>query len=424
MAWVTEWAPTADELNSCIDCGLCLPACPTFRLTGDESASPRGRIAAMRAVDRGMTPIDERFGAVMDMCLQCRACETACPSLVPFGRLMEGARGEVAAHQPDTATIGKRILFGRLVGSRALVAFGSALIGLSQRARLPDVMPGTLGRASALRTVPIPAPTTAGREWFPEGEPVGTVAFLSGCVMDPWYAQTHVAVIQVLRTAGYRVVAPREQTCCGALAAHEGAAYDAARMAARNVEAFAGFDHVVVDSAGCSAHMAGYGHWTDGGGELAPRVFDANVFIAGLIASGSLPTFDGDQPIAVQDPCHLRHAQRIVEEPRTILRAAGYQPVEIDPAGMCCGAAGAYQLSHPEVSKQLGLQKAEQVRATGLTVVASANPGCEMQLKRSLGAGYEVVHPIEVYWEAIEARDMRHETGDTDNLWSVFGSHV
>jgi glycolate oxidase iron-sulfur subunit len=181
-------------------------------------------------------------------------------------------------------------------------------------------------------------------------------------------------------------------------------------MAAQNVEAFAGFDHVVADSAGCSAHMKGYGHLTDGGGELAPRVFDANVFIAGLIESGSLPAFGGDRPIAVQDPCHLRHAQRIVEEPRAILRAAGYRPVETDPAGMCCGAAGAYQLSHPEVSEQLGLQKAEQVSATGLTLVASANPGCEMQLRRYLGAGYEVVHPIEVYWEAIETRDSRHET--------------
>jgi glycolate oxidase iron-sulfur subunit len=227
--------------------------------------------------------------------------------------------------------------------------------------------------------------------------------------MDPWYSATHVAVIQVLRTAGYRVVAPKQQTCCGALAAHEGAAYDAARMAAQNVEVFAGFDHVVVDSAGCSAHVKGYGHWTDGGDDLAQRVVDANEFIAGLIESGSLPVFDGDLPVAVQDPCHLRHAQRIVEEPRTILRAAGCEPVEIDPVGMCCGAAGAYQLSHPEVSAQLGLQKAEQIAASGLTRVASANPGCEMQLRTYLGPAYDVVHPVEVYWEAIETRDMRLE---------------
>lgn len=404
MVWVTQWAPTAEELKSCIDCGLCLPACPTFRLTGDESASPRGRIAAMRVVDRGLAPIDERFGAVMDLCLQCRACETACPSLVPFGRLMEGARGEVAAHAPDSTTIGRRILLGRLVGSRPLVALTSWLIGLIQRTHIPAVPSGVLQKTDALRTVPIPTPTTAGREWLPEGEPTGTVAFLSGCVMDPWYSETHVAVIQLLRTAGYRVVAPSSQTCCGALAAHEGAAYDAARMAAQNVEAFTESGPVIVDSAGCSAHMKGYGHWADGGGELARRVVDANEFIAGLIESGSLPVIEGDRPIAVQDPCHLRHAQRIIEEPRTILRAAGYEPVEIDAGGMCCGAAGAYQMSHPEVSEQLGLQKAEQVAATGLARVASPNPGCEMQLKTYLGAAYEVVHPIEVYWEALCAK--------------------
>ena len=410
MSWVTKWAPTARELNSCIDCGLCLPVCPTFRLTGDESASPRGRIAAMRAVDRGLAPIDERFGGVMDLCLQCRACETACPSLVPFGRMMEGARGEVAALEPDFATIGRRVVFGRLIESRVMVALGSSLIGLSQRSGVANALPGALGMIESLRTVPIPAPSTAGREWLPEGEPAGTVGFLSGCVMDPWYSATHVAVIQVLRTAGYRVVAPQGQTCCGALAAHEGAAYDAERMAVRNAEVFVDFDQVVVDSAGCSAHMKGYGHLADGGDDLAQRVVDANEFVAGLIESGSLPAFDGDRPIAVQDPCHLRHAQRIVDEPRVILRAAGYEPVEIDPAGMCCGAAGAYQLSHPEVSEQLGLAKAEQVAASGVTKVASANPGCEMQLRRHLGESYEVVHPIEVYWEAIETRDMRHET--------------
>lgn len=415
MAWVTEWAPTAEELNTCIDCGLCLPACPTFRLTGDESASPRGRIAAMRAVDRGVVPIDERFGDVMDLCLQCRACETACPSLVPFGRMMEGARAEVAAYKPDAATVGKRVLFGRVIESRAMVALGSSLLGLGQRAGLPGAMTGVLGRADALRSVPIPAPSTAGHEWHPDGEPAGTVAFLSGCVMDPWYSATHVAVIQVLRTAGYRVVAPKQQTCCGALAGHEGAAYDAARMAMQNVEAFEGFDHIVVDSAGCSAHMKSYGHWTDGGDDLAQRVIDANEFIAGLIESGSLPAFDGELPIAVQDPCHLRHAQRIVEEQRTILRAAGCKPVEIDAFGMCCGAAGAYQLSHPEVSEQLGLQKAEQITATGLTRVASANPGCEMQLKTYLGPECEVVHPIEVYWNAIENQEPRMKIQD----WTI-----
>jgi len=359
----------------------------------------------MRAVDSGVVGVDERFAEVMSLCLQCRACEVACPSLVQFGRLMEGARAEVTAQVPDWRSVATRTVFGRAVASRSAVVALSWLVGVTQRMNLASALPGLARKASALRPLPLPVPATAGREWLPEGEPVGTVAFLAGCVMDQWYSDVHVAVIQVLRTAGYRVVAPARQTCCGALAAHEGAAYDAARMAARNVEAFAGYDLVVVDSAGCSAHMKGYDHWTEGGADLAARVVDANEFIAGLIGEGSLPKISGNEiPVAIQDPCHLRHAQGIVEEPRSILRAAGYEPTEIDPSGMCCGAAGAYQLSHPEMSEELGRQKAVQVEATGLTRVASANPGCEMQLKMYLDDGIEVVHPIELYWDSIADR--------------------
>ncbi len=408
MTWITEFAPTTEGLNACIDCGLCLPTCPTYRLTGDESASPRGRIAAMRAVDRGLMPVDDRFASVMDLCLQCLACETACPSLVPFGKLMEGARAEIAAHRPDTATIGKRVLFGRLVGFRPALVFLSWLLAIAQRLRLTDFLPSSAAKAAALRPVPIPIPSTVGHEWLPEGEPVGTVAFLSGCVMDQWYSDVHVAVIEVIRTAGYRVVAPPNQTCCGAMAAHEGAAYDAARMAERNVAAFAGYDTVLVDSAGCSAHMKDYDHWTEGGSDLSTRVVDATEFIADLIAEGALPAaVETTELIAIQDPCHLRHAQGIIEEPRAILRAAGLEPVEIDPTGMCCGAAGAYQLSHPEISDELGRKKASQITATGLPRVASANPGCEMQLKTFLDDGVEVVHPVEVYWEAMNTRPVR-----------------
>jgi len=404
MGWVTEFAPTAGELNACIDCGLCLPVCPTFRATGDESASPRGRIAAMRGVDHRLVEVDDRFAEVMGLCLQCLACEVACPSLVHFGRLMEGARAEVVAQLPDRRTIATRTVFGRAIASRSTVVLLSWVVGAVQRMHLVAALPGLASKASALRTIPLPVPTTAGHEWLPEGEPIGTVGFLAGCVMDQWYSDVHTAVIQVLRTAGYRVVVPRNQTCCGALAAHEGAAYDAARMAAQNVEAFKDFDLVVVDSAGCSAHMKGYGNWTDGGDGLASRIVDVNEFIATLLDTGLLPRVEGGTPIAVQDPCHLRHAQGIVDEPREILRAAGYDPVETDPAGMCCGAAGAYQLDHPEMSDMLGRMKSVRVEATGLDLVASANPGCEMQLRSYLDDGVTVAHPIELYWGAISSR--------------------
>jgi glycolate oxidase iron-sulfur subunit len=358
----------------------------------------------MRAVESGIIGVDKRFAEVMDGCLQCRACEVACPSLVQFGRLMEGARAEVTAQVQDWRSVATRTVFGRAVASRSTIVMISWLVGVVQRMNVAPALPGVAQKITVLRRIPLPVPTTAGHEWLPEGEPVGTVAFLSGCVMDQWYSDVHAAIIQVLRAAGYRVVAPPNQTCCGALAAHEGAACDAAKMAAQNVDAFAGYDLVVVDSAGCSAHMRGYDHWAAGGGDLVARVVDANELIAALIHEGSLPTFAGERiPIAVQDPCHLRHVQGIVDEPRSILRAAGYEPVEIDPAAMCCGAAGAYQLSHPEMSDELGRQKATQIEATGLTRVASANPACEMQLRTYLDEEIEVVHPIEVYWAALRA---------------------
>ena len=218
--------------------------------------------------------------------------------------------------------------------------------------------------------------------------------------MDPWFSGVHAAVIQLLRAAGYRVVAPGAQTCCGALAAHEGAADAARSFAERNRAAFAGMDTVVVDAAGCTAHLKDYRHW---GGGLGPEVTDATELIAALISGGSLPTVNGDgDAVAVQDPCHLRHAQRIVDEPRAILRAGGYTVVEIDRQGLCCGAAGAYRLSFPETSDELGRRKADQVRASGAAVVASANPGCEMQLRSQLGDGVRIAHPVELYWEAVQ----------------------
>ena len=402
MTWATEWAPTQHELDACVDCGLCLPHCPTFRLTGDEAASPRGRLAAMRAVHTGSMGVDDRFAEVMDFCLQCRACEVVCPSMVPFGRAMEGARAEVAAQISSRTTTARRVVFGKAIGKRALVNAASWMAAGSQRTGIATKLPGPLSRTTGLRPIPLPVPSTRGRTWEPEGTPRGTVGLLSGCVMDPWFSGVHVALVQVLRHAGYRVTAPAEQTCCGALAAHEGAASEAAAMAQRNAAAFDDVDIVVADAAGCSAHLKEYEQW--GGSGLAPRARDATEVVALLIGDGLLPTVHADRGrIAVQDPCHLRHAQRIVDEPRAILRAAGYQPVEIDPIGMCCGAAGAYQLSHPEASDELGRRKAEQVLATGAAVVASANPGCEMQLRSQLGDAVRVVHPVELYWESVQA---------------------
>lgn len=400
-SWRTRWAPTPAELSACVECGLCLPHCPTFRLTGDESASPRGRLNAMSAVARGELPLDEAFADVMQFCLQCRACEAACPSLVPFGRAMEGARAEVAAAMPGDGRITRRAV-GKWLGRRRLVGLATFTAALGQRVGAGRWLPGRLGSGlRGLRRLPMRRRSVVGRSAGPD-RPVASVGLLAGCVMDPWFTGVHEATIDVLTAAGYRVVVPPEQTCCGALATHDGAADDAARLAAINVVAFAECDLVVADAAGCSAHLRGYDHVVGDGASLAARALDATVLVAQAIAEGRLPMLPTNgRRVAVQDPCHLRHAQRVVHEPRAILRAAGYEVVEIDPDGMCCGAAGVYSLARPEASHELGQRKAAQVKATGVDLVASANPGCEIQLRSHLGPSASVAHPIELYAEAL-----------------------
>jgi glycolate oxidase iron-sulfur subunit len=230
------------------------------------------------------------------------------------------------------------------------------------------------------------------------------VALLTGCIQDQWFRSTNAAAIELLEMAGFRVEAPSAQTCCGALAAHDGKARQAAELAAKNVSALVDYDMVVATAAGCSAHLREYGHWSPEGAAIGEVAVDITVAVAREIERGNLPLLHQDNgAIAIQDPCHLRHAQRVVEEPRAILVAGGYRPVEIDPLGLCCGAAGAYTVLQPEASRQLGNQKADQIRSSGVSRVASANPGCEMQIRSAMEGSVVVAHPIEWYLEAVRS---------------------
>ncbi len=408
MGFVTTDAPTRDELSACVQCGLCLPHCPTFRLTGLETASPRGRLMAMSAVLSGVADVDDEFEDIIDFCLGCRACEAVCPGLTPYGRVLEGARAEIAVQRPSPKRRLRRWILGRLLGSRSLMSAVTVVASLAQRGNGGRLLPGSVRRSFAGLRPLAGRERWTGRSADPVGPARGTAALLAGCVMEPWFSSVHEATVGLLRRAGFRVVVPASQTCCGALAAHDGHADEARRLARQNVAAFAGVDLVVADAAGCSAHLKEYRHWAGAQGqEMAAKVRDVTEVVAELIADGHLPRLAVPRgPVAVQDPCHLRHAQRIVEPPRDILRAAGYVPVEIDPDGMCCGAAGTYAILHPDTSLELGENKADQVRSSGSTIVASANPGCEIQLRSLLGAGYRVAHPVELYWEAlVEAAD-------------------
>lgn len=399
MAWVTDHHPTTTELDACVQCGLCLPVCPTFRLTGRETASPRGRLHAMSAVHTGMIEVDESFAGIIDFCLGCRACEPVCPGLVPYGRTLEGTRAEIDAQIPGRARR-NRWTVGRALGSRALMRLAGFGVSLAQSLGLTRLAPEKYKRITAgLRSLQRRPPSSVGHVGG-SGD-AGTVGLLAGCIQDEWFRPVNDAAITLLERAGYRVAVPERQTCCGALAAHDGKAEAAERYMSQNADAFGGYDMVVATAAGCSAHLADY-RWM--GHE--PETLDITVAVARAIEAGLLPQVDADNgPMAIQDPCHLRHAQRVIAEPRAIVTAAGYEVVETDEAGLCCGAAGLYTVLQPEASGRLGKQKADQVRATGATRVASANPGCEMQLRSHLEADFEIKHPIEWYLEAVASQE-------------------
>lgn len=410
MGYQTPYAPTRSELSNCIQCGLCLPQCPTFRLTGKETDSPRGRLTAMTAVLDGVVEIDDVFEETLSFCLGCRACEPVCPSMVPYGRTLEGARAEIAFQRTGWKRPLRNWITVTLLGNSnimALITWGTALI---QRTRLARLAPGRLRKAmTGLRRIRWNTPSLRGKTFEPQTYPIGTVGMLTGCIMGPWFPGVHAASISLLVRAGYRVVVPPGQTCCGALAAHDGAANGAKRMATRNIEAFSDVDYVVADAAGCSAHLKDYPHWVT---SLDPKSWqpkDINELIAEAIETGRLPRLRQNRgKVALQHPCHLRNAQGITAQPRTILTAAGYLPIDIDT--MCCGAAGFYSILRPETSTRLVKDKTEDIHRIGSTIVASANPGCEMHLRAHLDQQYKVLHPVELYDTALAETTITTDT--------------
>jgi glycolate oxidase iron-sulfur subunit len=357
----------------------------------------------MKAVHNGVLEVDEAFQGIIDFCLGCRACEPVCPGMVPYGRALEGTRAEIVAQRPSASHRLRSFLLGTVLGSPTWLRLGSGALSVGQWARLTSLAPSRFRRLSTgLRRLHGRPRGTIGHTG---GSGVsGTVGLLAGCIQDQWFRPVNHAAVELLEMAGYRVEVPTGQVCCGALAAHDGKAGEAHALARRNLPAFAGFDQVVVSGAGCSAHVSEYGHWAEGGEVVGERTVDVTVAVARAIEAGLLPRIaPGSGRVAIQDPCHLRHAQRVTAEPRTVLSAGGYEVVEIDPAGLCCGAAGLYTILQPEASQRLGELKAGQVRSKDVTRVASANPGCEMQLRSALGPGYEIAHPIEWYLRAVKA---------------------
>ncbi len=379
--------PADADLATCVACGLCLPHCPTYRLTGEESASPRGRIAAMRAVAEGSASVDTTFMSFMDLCLSCRACEDVCPSHVPFGRMMERARVQVEPLRPRRERFLRWFGLDVVLPRKKLLWLAAAL--------QPLATPFLPKRVRALAPKPSELFGRLPEVTEPAGEPRGTVALLSGCVQDRWYRGVNRATIRVLARNGWRVTVPRAQACCGALPAHYGRLETARALARRNALAFAGADQVIVNAAGCSAHMKEYADLGEGIGLPVRDLME-------LLHDEGLREEPGElrARVAYHDACHALRAQGIRAQPRALLgRIPGLEIVEIADGDRCCGAAGLYNVLEPEPSAQLRRQKCEAIAFTGATTVASANPGCTMQIAaglRELGVGAEVVHPVEL----------------------------
>jgi glycolate oxidase iron-sulfur subunit len=386
----------ADELAACVACGLCLAHCPTYRATGEEGLSPRGRIAAMRAVEEG-APVDATFIRLMQTCVQCRACESACPSSVPFGRLMEGARELLA---PRAVPAWQRAAFRLLGHHRALIAL-TAAGAVAQRARL---IPPPLARRMSLPRLPLrqgPLMATGSDVWL-----------FTGCVMDAWQRPIHRAAIAVLGACGAGVALPGPgATCCGALHVHAGLRTEAARLARNAMSAFPGSAPILVDSAGCGAALKDYGHLlgTAEAQRFAARVLDVHEWLAAHADRLPPPSPAGPGAgraplrIAVQDPCHLRHVQRCEAAVRVVLEPYG-ELIELDDEGRCCGAGGAFSALQPELAGEIRTRKVAVIAAAVADVVASANPGCGLWLA---GAGVPVRHPLEIV-AAAAGLDQRH----------------
>lgn len=386
---------SSDDIATCVGCGLCLPHCPTFRATGEEALSPRGRIAIMKEVTYGALTLDRESVDFLDTCIQCRACEPACPSGVPYGRMIESAKSDLARANMITP---RRIRVGLgLLGHPALLRAMRPLLALGQRLHL---VPRRFGLA------PLPwrnEPRLRGVDGDPD------VWIFTGCVMDVWQRETHRAVADIAGRVGLSYGVPDARgSCCGALHTHAGLHESSVRRAELTMSSMPGDAPIIVDSAGCGAAMKEYGSilGTDEARLFSARVVDAVEWLAELmersdLAAALAPASSYRPTVVIQDPCHHRHVQKVHGSTRRVLRDRA-DVLELADDGLCCGAGGAYSLVHPDLAEVVRARKVEAIRSTtadrGEVVVASANPGCSMFLA---AAGLRVRHPVDIVRDSV-----------------------
>ena len=418
--------PRDEDLYRCVHCGLCLSSCPTYVETSLEAESPRGRIALMKAVNEGRMGISQRVASHWERCLQCRACEVVCPSGVPFGRLMESARAQVLQHRKESwrLRLVTALFLRLLLPHPTRLRFGASLLRMYQRlglrtllqkSRVLNLFPGNLARLEAgLPTFSRSFFGPGHQVYAAKGDPKMLVGLLSGCVMPLVQAPTMEASVRVLTRNGCSVAVPVGQGCCGALNLHSGDSETARRMARRDIDVFlgAGVERIVVASAGCGSTMKEYGDllrndpdYRDKAERFSVMTVDVTEFLAGLPLDP--PKGEVRKSVTYQDSCHLAHAQRITRAPRAILASIpGLAFVEMESSSRCCGAAGIYSITQQELSGRLLEGKMEAIAATGVETVATANPGCVIQLDAGLrlsGIPGRACHVVEILDEAYRA---------------------
>ena len=409
-----------DRLLTCVHCGLCLPACPTYRQLGNENDSPRGRIYLMRGLVEGRLDRGDVFTSHIDLCLGCRACESVCPSGVPYGHLLEAARVEVAnakSVRGSFSEAAQRFILNRVFTRPRLLRAALTLArwfrdgGLARfvfeknlvRGRLRFGLALLLSSRSATGSARLRRASLAIRR----AKPSIKVAVLRGCVMEGLFGETNRATERVLVRNGCEIVGANGQMCCGALHAHAGQLDVARQLARRNIDALlkSGADRVIVNAAGCGAAMKEYHEllgddatYADRALEFSSKVRDVSEF---LVETGiSQPDGGSERRVAYDAPCHLLHAQRIAQAPLDLLRSIpGVTVVPLRGSDTCCGGAGIYNLQHPELSADILRDKLESIKESGADTVATGNPGCIMQIGAGAmlnGLEIDVVHPIEL----------------------------
>jgi glycolate oxidase iron-sulfur subunit len=408
---------TTSGYDACVRCGLCLPTCPTYLETLTETSGPRGRIALIKAVDQGdLDLLSPQFVHQMSECLDCRACEAACPSGVPYGALLEDMRSRieqaVEPHRSPAAQALRRTIVDWLFARLSRVRVAARLLRIAQRTGLIR-----LGSATTFSDAIALAPVIPDHFFVPEDQrfavsrAAGTAMLHAGCVMHVAFPHVHEATVRMLNRAGLTVVVPRAQGCCGAIAVHAGETAVARELAKANISAFesSGADVYIVNAAGCGAALKEYGTWfaddpawRSRATACASRVRD----ISEVLDAMNLPPAPKrlDMRATYQEPCHLVHAQRVSAAPRRLLeKIPGLRVIEMNESAVCCGSAGIYNLTQPHMAERLQRRKIDNIERTRADVVVTANPGCAMQVTAGLRerrSAVRVVHLVELLDEA------------------------